>query len=265
MKQPELGQKISALRKSKGLTQEELVDRCNISVRTIQRIETGEVNPRSYTVKTILEALESDFNTLREDYGFSKRLLRSLQWAWIAGILYFILGFPEGIMDFTRFIESSGIPESVVSDFLPVVDFGPYAYLTIKVLAVLSYLFFMQGFVSIGANFSDSFLSGVSKILMALMGAIALYDIFSLFYPTIDSILIQIAVSIVLGALSVLFGIALLKLRARAGTIGLIAGILEIVTGVLFLLLVPIALAIRMLAGLLEIIIVYQFSKTMSE
>ena len=53
MKQPELGKKISELRKEKGLTQEELVDKCNISVRTLQRIESGEVTPRSYTLKTI--------------------------------------------------------------------------------------------------------------------------------------------------------------------------------------------------------------------
>ena len=30
MKQPELGKKISELRKAKGLTQEELVEKCNI-------------------------------------------------------------------------------------------------------------------------------------------------------------------------------------------------------------------------------------------
>lgn len=38
MKQPELGKRISELRKEKGLTQEELVEKCNINVRTIQRI-----------------------------------------------------------------------------------------------------------------------------------------------------------------------------------------------------------------------------------
>ena len=57
MKQPELGILIADLRKKQGLTQEELVDLCNINVRTIQRIEAGEVNPRSYTIKNILEAL----------------------------------------------------------------------------------------------------------------------------------------------------------------------------------------------------------------
>ena len=36
MKQPGLGKKILELRKQKGLTQEELVEICNINVRTIQ-------------------------------------------------------------------------------------------------------------------------------------------------------------------------------------------------------------------------------------
>jgi transcriptional regulator with XRE-family HTH domain len=68
MKQPDLGKKIAELRKAKGLTQEELVQKCNLSVRTLQRIEAGEVTPRSYTVRIIFAAL--DFNI----YDSSKRL-----------------------------------------------------------------------------------------------------------------------------------------------------------------------------------------------
>ena len=41
MKQPELGRKITEFRKGRGLTQEELVNKCNISVRTLQRIEAA--------------------------------------------------------------------------------------------------------------------------------------------------------------------------------------------------------------------------------
>jgi transcriptional regulator with XRE-family HTH domain len=58
MKQPDLGKKIAELRKAKCLTQEELVNRCNLNVRTLQRIESGIVTPRSYTLKTIFAALE---------------------------------------------------------------------------------------------------------------------------------------------------------------------------------------------------------------
>jgi len=58
MKQPDLGKKIAELRKAKNLTQEELVEKCNLNVRTLQRIESGVVTPRSYTIKIIFAALE---------------------------------------------------------------------------------------------------------------------------------------------------------------------------------------------------------------
>ena len=58
MKQPEVGKKIFESRKAKGLTQEELVEKCNLNVRTIQRIEAGDVTPRSHTVKILFEVLE---------------------------------------------------------------------------------------------------------------------------------------------------------------------------------------------------------------
>ncbi len=64
MKQPDLGKKIAELRKAKGLTQEELVEKCNLSVRTIQRIESGEVTPRSYTVRIIFTALDYNYTRL---------------------------------------------------------------------------------------------------------------------------------------------------------------------------------------------------------
>src|SRR6056297_1692677 len=58
MKQPDLGKKISELRLAKGLTQGELAEKCNIGLRTIQRIESAEVTPRSYTVKVIFSSLD---------------------------------------------------------------------------------------------------------------------------------------------------------------------------------------------------------------
>lgn len=60
MDQPELGRKIAELRKARGMTQEELVEKCNLNVRTLQRIESGDVYPRSYTLKLIYSALDFD-------------------------------------------------------------------------------------------------------------------------------------------------------------------------------------------------------------
>jgi len=61
MNQPDLGKKIAELRKAKGFTQDELVEKCNLSVRTLQRIESGDVTPRSYTIKIIFAALDYTF------------------------------------------------------------------------------------------------------------------------------------------------------------------------------------------------------------
>ncbi|MEJ2486176.1 MAG: helix-turn-helix domain-containing protein [Anaerolineales bacterium] len=61
MKQPELGMKVSELRQEKGMTQESLAEICEISTRTVQRIESGEVDPRLFTLNTLGEVLEFDF------------------------------------------------------------------------------------------------------------------------------------------------------------------------------------------------------------
>lgn len=55
------GKKLIELRKSKGLTQGDVAAKCNLTVRTIQRIESGMVQPRAYTIKLISESLGFDF------------------------------------------------------------------------------------------------------------------------------------------------------------------------------------------------------------
>ena len=61
MNQPDLGLKVTELRQQKGLTQEQLAEQCEVSTRTIQRIESGDVDPRAYTLQCLGKALEFDF------------------------------------------------------------------------------------------------------------------------------------------------------------------------------------------------------------
>lgn len=61
MNQPDLGLKISELRQLKNLTQEQLAEKCEVSTRTIQRIESGEVDPRAYTLQRLSETLNFNF------------------------------------------------------------------------------------------------------------------------------------------------------------------------------------------------------------
>lgn len=52
-----IAKKIVHYRKIKGVTQETLSELTGLNVRTIQRIESGEVDPRLYTLKSIADAL----------------------------------------------------------------------------------------------------------------------------------------------------------------------------------------------------------------
>jgi uncharacterized Tic20 family protein len=60
MKQPDLGIKVVELRKEKGFTQEHLAEVCEVTPRTIQRIESGEVEPRAFTRNSLSNVLEFD-------------------------------------------------------------------------------------------------------------------------------------------------------------------------------------------------------------
>ncbi len=65
MKQPDLGMKVAELRREKGMTQEQLAEYCEVTPRTIQRIESGEVEPRAFTRNSLSNAL--DFNLGRNE------------------------------------------------------------------------------------------------------------------------------------------------------------------------------------------------------
>lgn len=57
MDKTSIAKKIIHYRKLKGITQETLSEATGLNVRTIQRIESGEVDPRLYTLKSIADAL----------------------------------------------------------------------------------------------------------------------------------------------------------------------------------------------------------------
>ena len=59
-----IGKIIRDARIAKAMTQEELAAKTDISVRTIQRIENDEVDPRSYTLQTIANVLGIDYEEL---------------------------------------------------------------------------------------------------------------------------------------------------------------------------------------------------------
>jgi transcriptional regulator with XRE-family HTH domain len=55
---------VKEARLAKGYTQQELSELSNISVRSIQRIENGEILPRNYTLKTLAGILGISFESM---------------------------------------------------------------------------------------------------------------------------------------------------------------------------------------------------------
>lgn len=83
-----LAGKIGSLRKSKGFSQEELAEYASINLRTLQRIENGQTEPRGQTLRLIAKALETpvedflDF-TKEEDTGFLQLMNLSALSFWV--------------------------------------------------------------------------------------------------------------------------------------------------------------------------------------
>lgn len=269
MKQPELGRKISELRKLKGLTQEELVEKCNISVRTLQRIETGEVTPRSYTIKTILAALDHDLTTIEvndntiiqstigsfKKYLFldidltttSDFLIRQLNISWIFGILYFLIGFFEGAAEYFRYKDNMLI-------------FSTTVYVVIKISALVTLIVFQRGFILIGGLFKNYLLRITSFLLIFGNILVIGYDIASIYYDSIERQFILGSEAVVFGCIGILYGISLLRLRNTLGAVSKYAGAFEILTGFFFLTIVLsfVGFITQVPAELFEIILLYK-------
>jgi len=63
MEQYSLSKQIRTAREQRKLTQLELANKCNLNLRTIQRIENNETKPRLYTLRIIGEVLDIKLNT----------------------------------------------------------------------------------------------------------------------------------------------------------------------------------------------------------
>jgi transcriptional regulator with XRE-family HTH domain len=269
MKQPELGKKIAELRKEKGLTQEELVDRCNISVRTLQRIETGEVTPRIYTVKTILAALESDLNKISEnETGFAERLLiffksifvirldpdgpsdqitRQLNISWIFGLIYFVAGFIEAPAEYFMYEENRLIYSNTF-------------YIITKIIVLISFIFFQRGFILIGSLFKNYLLKIISFLLIFSLTVAIGYDIASLYSDGIEREFVMGAEALTFGGIGIVFGVSLFRLRRIVGMAADFAGIFEIIAGcfLLTIILSFIGLILYIPAEIFKIVILYR-------
>lgn len=252
MKQPELGKRISELRKQKGLTQEELVEQCNINVRTIQRIESGEVNPRSYTIKIILNVLGVDFvdHEHEEKLLFTSNDKMKLNLAWIFGIVYFVIGFIETAADFYQFSGDDSLLNTTI-------------YAVIKLVSAISFVFFFLGFYTIAKKYNNQLLKVISITLIAVLVLNNCLDVFNMGYLNEITAIRLIIECIVFGGLQLVFGIGLFQLKDKLGQLAQVIGIFEIVVGASLATVIFASLGVLLLIPtiIIEITLLYRLAK----
>jgi transcriptional regulator with XRE-family HTH domain len=246
MKQPLLGKKITELRKQKGLTQEELVERCNVTVRTIQRIESGETTPRIYTIKTILNALGLDYEKVFErEYSegtfdkilrfFPSNLKEVLNVSFIAGIVYFVLGFVEMGYYTTSFFDLDS--QTNWAD-LPIKNYGSYSengiYIFIKIISIISFSLLMRGFVLVGSYYKNYLVELMAFVMIIMHIIFEISEIVSINFENSLVEFIMISKAVTFGVIMIFFGVGLLRLKTHLGNLPKITGILEIITGICF-------------------------------
>ena len=233
MQQPELGMKLTVLRKERNLTQEELVEKSRVSVRTIQRIEAGEVMPRMFTVKILLEALGVSYESFTKTNQVMESQTKTLPSAnrntlligVLAGMIYLIAEIILGALDIAWLTRDNDWEFTMNA-----------IYTALTVLMVISYFFFARGFIALSNVFENNLLKFAAYMLIAAVGGMGILDVTSLGADEVDSLWLPYSVaSIIMGALCIVFGVALIRLQDGMGELSRIAGLLEIATGCLLI------------------------------
>lgn len=258
MQQPELGRRLTALRKERNLTQEELVEKSHVSVRTIQRIEAGEVLPRLSTVKILLEALGESYDTFltkptnmetrTEQLEHSGRSV--LLTAVIAGAIYLAVEISLGALDIAWLTKEQ--------------DWEPWlnmVYIGLTVVMMASYTLFARGFILLSKLFENKLLTIGAYLMMAAVIGIGILDCVTLFSGDTERLWMPYSIAAaVSGALTFVFGIALIRLQDGMGELSRVAGILEILIGcaLVTVILFFIAYVILIPAIIVEILVLYR-------
>ncbi|MBX2945717.1 MAG: helix-turn-helix transcriptional regulator [Cyclobacteriaceae bacterium] len=258
MQQPELGRRLTALRKELNLTQEELVEKSNVSVRTIQRIEAGEVLPRVSTVKILLNALgespetfltkPTNMETKTEQLEHSGRgiLLTSV----IAGAIYLAVEICLTAMDIAWLTKDRSWEQWI-----------NLVYIGLSIVMMTSYILFARGFILLSKLFENKLLTLGAYLMMATVLGVGILDSVTLFSDSTEQLWLPYSIAaIVSGTLTIVFGIALLRLQDGMGELARAAGILEILIGctLVTVLLFFIAYVIMIPAIIVEILVLYR-------
>lgn len=140
---------IKELRIKKGLTQEELAEKTELSARTIQRIENGEVDPRAYSLQMIAKALDVDFSLFVEDESTEAKDKKAKDDIFILGLVHLSGMFLLFIPTILIWNSKKNKVEGITDHFNDVISFQLTIWLVFILPGLLMYYFLrMNNFIN---------------------------------------------------------------------------------------------------------------------
>lgn len=178
MKKQSLKDNLLYQRKLKGLTQDELAEKTTVGVRTIQRIEKGEVQPHLQTVKLLAVGLDVEVDDLIVLDDPKEEPVKRKWMLLLHASPFFGLIIPFGNVLFPLFTWMSKAEDNKIYDThgRAVINF----HCTLNLLLIISLLLF---FVIPGINF---FLTGavfLFGIVFSIKNTMSALDTGTCYYP----------------------------------------------------------------------------------
>lgn len=178
MKRPTLKENLLYQRKLKGYTQDELADRTTVGVRTIQRIEKGEVHPHLQTIKLLAVGLDIEVDDLIVLDDPKEEPIDKKWMLFLHASPFFGLIIPFANVLFPLFIWINKADDNKIYDIhgRAVINF----HATISLLLVLSLLLF---FVIPGFNFFITAAVFLFGLIFTIKNTISAMETGRCFYP----------------------------------------------------------------------------------
>ena len=170
MKQQTLKENLLYQRKLKGFTQEELSDITTVGVRTIQRIEKGEVQPHLQTVKLLASGLDIEVDDLIVLDNPNEEKIKRKWMLLLHASPFFGLIIPFANVLFPLFTWMSKADDNKIYDEhgRAVINF----HCTINLLLIISLLLFFPfpgiNFFGTGAVFLFGIIISIKNVMSAL-------------------------------------------------------------------------------------------------
>ena len=174
-------------------------------------------------------------------------MLKTLRNRAIVGIIGAVLQVPWVILEFLK--ASKKLSGNIIA-----------LYYTLVIVEAIIYIYFVWGFKIIGDKLKNKLLSISSTLIIASAILLHISVFFDQKFTPIVNAIIWGAILVITGALSIPFGIGLLRLKDKFGNLAKAVGILNIITGISFvtIILFFIGLLIYIPLGILEIILMFK-------